>query len=119
MVKWVAAFVVAPAVAVAAPAAVAPSGLRGVVRRGPTQPVCQAGQPCSEPAQTTLVFTRLGHRFLARAAVNGAYRILLPPGIYSVATAPKIGFGVVRPAHVHVRRGHVDHLDFYADTGIR
>ncbi|MEN3342790.1 MAG: hypothetical protein V7644_2194, partial [Actinomycetota bacterium] len=37
------------------------SGLHGVVTRGPTQPVCQVGVPCSKPAVgAVLVFSRNG-----------------------------------------------------------
>src|SRR5438045_1194069 len=104
----------------AAPAgAVGTTGLQGFVRVGPTAPVCRIGEPCSKAGQTTLVFTRLGRRTLVRTTKDGSYRALLPAGIYSVATSPKIGLGLVTPAHVKVRLGHLDHIDFFADTGIR
>ena len=51
--------------------------------------------------------------------LGGTYRALLVPGIYEVTTKPKIGFGGLKPGRVKVRSGHVDHLDFFADTGIR
>jgi hypothetical protein len=106
--------------AAAGPAAgVTASGLHGVVRRGPTSPVCFVGQPCSAPVKTTLVFNRLGRRVLVRSGADGAYLALLAPGIYAVTTSPRIGFGVVKPARVEVRAGHLDRLDFLADTGIR
>src|SRR5580765_194422 len=95
------------------------SGLQGVVRRGPTTPVCAIGKPCSTPVKTTLIFTRLGRRFTVPTGTYGGYRALLAPGVYSVTTSPKIGFGNLTPARVKVRLGHVDHLDFTADTGIR
>ena len=37
----------------------------------------------------------------------------------AITTKPKIGFGGLKPGRVKVRSGHVDHLDFFADTGIR
>jgi hypothetical protein len=95
------------------------SGLQGVVRVGPTMPVCKVGEPCSRAVKTTLVFTRLGRQIRVPTATDGSYRAVLPAGIYSVTTSPKIGFGAIKPARVKVRLGHVDHLDFFADTGIR
>jgi hypothetical protein len=55
-----------------------------------------------------------------RSAANGAYRIALPPGYYTVRSVGKIGFSQTpRPAKVHVRTGHWDKLNFVFDTGIR
>jgi hypothetical protein len=51
---------------------------------------------------------------------NGRYRALLTPGIYRVSTLERIGIDRnIRPRNVKVRRGHVDRLDFFIDTGIR
>ncbi len=50
---------------------------------------------------------------------DGAYRILLPVATYTVSAAPS---GLKRspyPAHVRVRAGHLDRIDFSIDTGIR
>jgi hypothetical protein len=45
---------------------------------------------------------------------------VLSPGLYTVATLERIGIGRnITPHAVHVRRGHVDRLDFSIDTGIR
>jgi hypothetical protein len=95
-------------------------GLWGVVRKGPTTPVCRADVPCDAPAQVTLVFRR-GVTVVARGRSDpdGRYRISIPPGYYAVRTQPKIGFGAIRPLNVHVRAGHFDRLDFSIDTGIR
>jgi hypothetical protein len=104
-----------------AAAASPPSGLHGVVRKGPTAPVCRAGQSCDAPARVTLVFSRSGRAAVtARSDEQGRYRVLLAPGYYSVTTRERIGIGhAVRPHDVHVRAGHVDRLDFSIDTGIR
>jgi hypothetical protein len=110
---------VAAAVVVGPGAVALTSGLQGHVRIGPTAPVCRVGEPCSRAAKTTLVFTRLGSRILVHTGADGSYRAVLPAGIYSVTTSPKIGFGVIKPARVKVRLGHLDHIDFFADTGIR
>ena len=109
------------ALAAAAAGAASPNGLYGVVTKGPTQPVCRVGEPCTAPVQVTLVFSRPGHPALRRrSAANGAYRIALPPGYYTVRSVEKIGFSQTpRPAKVHVRTGHWDKLNFVFDTGIR
>ncbi len=111
------------ALAGATPAAVgAPSsGLYGLVMRGPTQPVCKVGTPCSAPAaRVTLVFLRSGAP-VSRVRTNaaGRYRIALAPGSYTVQAGPKgVGRGV-RPATVRVRAGTFARRDFFVDTGIR
>ncbi|HSS72154.1 MAG TPA: hypothetical protein VLK53_01185 [Gaiellaceae bacterium] len=103
--------------------AIAAGGLHGIVMKGPTQPVCRVGQPCSAPAQVTLVFRRTGPApriFRTRSTTAGAYRIALPAGYYAVTTAEKIGITPnIRPQRVHVRAGHQDALNFRIDTGIR
>ena len=74
-----------------------PSGLRGLVTRGPITPVCVAEQPCSEPApHVTLLFSRNGP-VVGRAVTNseGRYRVRLPAGLYSVR----------RPGDVTIGRG--------------
>jgi hypothetical protein len=96
------------------------SGLHGTVTMGPTMPVCRVGQSCSGPAQVTLLFRRADRIYRSRSAPNGAYRITLPPGYYTVTTLERIGITRnIRPRAVHVRRGYNDKLDFSIDTGIR
>lgn len=96
------------------------SGLQGVVYKGPVRPVCSVDEPCDAPARVTLVFTRYARSVRVRSAGNGRYRALLAPGIYRVSTVERIGIGRnIRPANVKVRRGHIDRLDFFIDTGIR
>src|SRR5438045_10289 len=53
-----------------ATAAILVSGLHGTVTKGPTAPVCRVGQPCSAPAQVTLLFRRLGHVSAACAGLS-------------------------------------------------
>jgi hypothetical protein len=96
------------------------SGLHGVVTKGPTTPVCRVGQPCSAPAQVTLLFHRGTRTYRTRSDVQGRYRILLSPGYYTVTTLERIGITRnVRPQKIHVRIAHVDALNFSIDTGIR
>ena len=98
------------------------TGLYGFVRRGPTQPVCIAGQPCDGPARNvTLVFWRNG-QVAGRTTTSrtGAYRIVLAPGIYAVRTvqAPTIGRGL-EPRTARIVSGRFRRVDFFVDTGIR
>jgi hypothetical protein len=111
------------ALALAAPAGstTTPSGLRGIVMRGPITPVCMVGVPCSEPAaNVVLVFSRAG-RVVARTTTrqNGGYRLTLKPGRYSVRTTiRRLGSGL-SPRVVVVPRNRVGRVDFDLDTGIR
>ena len=109
-----------PLLAMGATAA-APSGLRGVVMRGPITPVCREGVPCSAPARNTpLVFTRAGRSVKTRTDAIGRYRIALSPGLWSVhtAAAPRVGTGI-SPSTARVLAGRFRVADFEIDTGIR
>jgi hypothetical protein len=104
----------------AAPSASAPSGLQGTVKRSPATPVCRSDKPCSAPAYVWLVFTRAGAKAVrVHTTKAGAYRVLLRPGYYAVATALTGPGHTPKPKAAHVRIGHVDRLDFTIDTGIR
>jgi hypothetical protein len=102
---------------------IAVSGLHGTVTKGPTVPVCRAGQPCSAPAQVTLLFRRAvpaARVYRTRSTATGTYRIILPAGYYTVTTVERIGImRNIRPMRVHVRASHNDLLNFQIDTGIR
>src|SRR5581483_899984 len=92
--------------------------LHGVVSRGPTRPVCEIGQPCSEPTATTLVFSRAGAVVArVRSAGDGRYSVRLRPGTYDVrlAVQPRIGTGM-NPRTVTLRRVRAVHVDFMVDT---
>jgi len=94
--------------------------LQGVVMRGPTQPVCMVGKPCSAPAVgVTLVFSRAGHTAVRVKTVQGGrYSVRLAPGTYTVTTAPRMTIGTgIRPSNVRVRTAAI--VNFYIDTGIR
>lgn len=98
------------------------SGLHGVVVRGPTQPVCEVGKPCTAPAVgALLVFSHAGHvAARVRTGAGGRYSVRLAPGLYAVRVSPagKIGTGI-RPRQVRVARGVFGRVDFFIDTGIR
>ena len=113
--------VLAIALGLAAPAASSPgeSGLRGVVTRESTSPVCRVEEPCEAPAAgVALVFKRAGH-VVARTTTGpkGGYRIGLKPGSYVVTTARRrVGVGLT-PGTVVVPRGRFARVDFHLDTG--
>lgn len=115
------ALIVVSLAAVASASAASPrSGLYGTVRRGPITPVCRVGVACDAPARNViLTFSRTGLVRKTQANEQGAYRIGLPPGIYSVRTNAKTFGQTPRPARVRVRAGHSDKIVFTIDTGIR
>ena len=119
-VMFVALTVASAAVSAAAPRSLA-SGLRGVVMRGPTKPVCRETEPCEAPAAgVVLRFARSG-TVVARVRTNaaGAYRVLLRPGMYAVTTRQR-GAGVgLTPRAVRVPAGRIGRVDFHLDTGIQ
>jgi hypothetical protein len=96
------------------------SGLHGTVTRGPTQPVCRVGKPCSAPAVgATLSFVRAGHATTIHAGKGGRYALRLAPGLYIVRLIPQQKIGGLKPTQVRVRRGVDARVDFAIDTGIR
>jgi hypothetical protein len=123
--RFVAVLLVALAVASAAVSAAAPgslsSGLRGVVMRGPTKPVCSETEPCEEPAAGVVIrFARSG-KVVAQVRTNavGAYRVVLRPGAYT-ATTPRRGIGTgLTPRVVRVPAGRFARVVFHLDTGIQ
>lgn len=98
------------------------SGLRGVVMRGPTKPVCDETEPCEEPAAgVVLRFWRLD-AVVARVTTGsaGGYRVKLRPGRYAVTTpsSRRPGTGLT-PRFVRVPAGRVARVDFHLDTGLQ
>jgi hypothetical protein len=118
--RTLALIVVSLTLAVGASASSSSSGLHGTVRRAPITPVCRVGIPCDAPAPgVVLTFSRTGVVRKVRTDQTGAYRIALPPGVYSVTTSLRPFGRTPRPARVHVRAGHWDKIAFAIDTGIR
>lgn len=98
-----------------------PSGVRGVIYRGPVTPVCRVGTPCYGPAPgLVLVFARAGHVYRVRSGREGRFSIALRPGLYAVrvASAPKIGSGLT-PRTVRVPASGWVRVRLTLDTGIR
>jgi hypothetical protein len=105
-------------VAVVAVLAALLSGLYGVVTRGPTTPVCRAGVPCTAPyGHSTLVFSRLGVTRKVTTDTQGAYRVALPAGRWSLRVQDA-HFGW-RPSTVTVPSARYAKLNVFVDTGIR
>ena len=101
--------------------AVAASGLHGIVSRGPIQPVCRAGTPCTAPAVgAMLVFSRNGRvAARVRTLAGGRYTVRLAAGTYAVRLSPVPRIGGLTPRTVRVPGGASRRLDFTIDTGIR
>jgi hypothetical protein len=106
------------ALVLAGSAGAVPGGLRGRVDRGPVQPVCREGMPCTAPAiHVKLVFVRAGASHAVSTDAHGRYAIQLDPGTWAVRI-PSARFGY-RPRAALVVGGRVRVENFTVDTGIR
>lgn len=96
------------------------SGLRGVVMRGPTKPICRITEPCEEPAVGVVLQFRVGDRLVTsvRTGNEGRYKVRLRRGTYAVTRARR-GPGDLTPRTVRVPRGRMSRVDFHIDTGIQ
>lgn len=106
-------FAVAPSISNASTRA----GVHGTVSRGPTSPICQAGTPCTAPADgVRLTFVNGSAVHHVRTKAGGRYSIRLAPGRYAVQVdgAP---FGY-SPQTVTVRAGRMSTLNILVDSGI-
>ena len=96
------------------------SGLFGTVHRGPVMPVCRVGTPCSAPAAgVRLSFVRAGR--VVKSVVtsaSGGYRVVLPPGTYTIRAAVTSRIGRLSPSIVTVGTT-ITRRNLYIDTGIR
>jgi hypothetical protein len=98
------------------------TGLEGVVRRGPTQPVCRVGEPCDAPFSAQFAVEQ-GGRVVATFASDsvGHFLIYLAPGSYTVvpaASAPLMSPGL-QAREVVVGPSGLTHVELDFDTGIR
>jgi hypothetical protein len=99
------------------------SGVRGIVLRGPTKPVCEEGIACTAPVpHLAIVFSRSG-RDVARTVTtaNGRFAVALVPGVYAVRSARPVGFAGkgLLPRVVRVLPERWTIVRFSIDTGIR
>ena len=95
------------------------TGLEGTVTLGPTQPVCQEGEPCEAPLQAQFTLRRDG-RVVSRFASDssGHFPVYAAPGTYTVVPAQPVGIGVQTPEVIVQQRG-LTHINLSFDTGIR
>ena len=97
------------------------TGLEGMVRRGPIQPVCRVGEPCDAPFSAAFEVwqqQQLVTKF--RSDSTGHYRVLLAPGAYTIVADSGAPIWPARQAHdVTVGSVGLTHLDLDFDTGIR
>jgi hypothetical protein len=96
------------------------SGLRGVVMRGPTTPVCY-DDSCEAPAKgLVLQFRRNGQiKAQVKTSQTGSYRVRLRPGRYAVRAPALRPHQRLTPQLVRVPRGRVARVDLHLDTGLQ
>jgi hypothetical protein len=96
------------------------AGLRGVVMRGPTTPVCY-DDSCEAPAKgLVLEFRRNGQiKAQVKTGQSGSYRVKLRPGKYAVTTPALRPYQRLTPQVVRVPRGRIAHVDLHLDTGLQ
>ena len=100
------------------------SGVEGHVWVGPTCPVVQEGVDCPDaPLEADLEVRNASGRVVARSRsdVQGAYRIPLAPGEYTLLplSPGEAGLPFASPLALVVTVGKWEELDIYYDSGIR
>jgi hypothetical protein len=95
------------------------SGLRGVVMRGPTRPICDTS--CEAPARgLVLQFRRDGEiRAQVTTSRTGSYVVRLRPGRYAVTTPKLRPREQLTPRLVRAPRGRIGRVDLHLDTGLQ
>jgi hypothetical protein len=97
-------------------------GIAGTAVIDPAFPVCAVTRPCVAPdPYDTIVFWRAGSRAArTTTTANGAFRVALAPGRYTVTLPRRTGAGVtVVPTQLRVARGKMLHIVIHVDVGIR
>jgi hypothetical protein len=97
------------------------SGLRGVVMRGLTTPVCRDDEPCEAPAGDLVLQFRRDGRIEAQVTTTqtGTYLVRLRPGEYVVTTPASPPGRQLTPRVVRVPRGGVGRVDLHLDSGLQ
>jgi len=95
------------------------TGLEGIARRGPIQPVCREDEACDAPLQAGFALQQDG-RVVVRFASDstGHFLVYAVSGTYIVVPDEPIGLGPQTP-EVVVQAEGLTHLDLTFDTGIR
>jgi hypothetical protein len=93
----------------------------GRVTAGPTCPVERIDQPCPPSAVVADVRARAGSRVVGstRSAADGAYRLDLPDGAYTLEAVTKNQFPRRAARTVTVTAVHTVNGDISCDTGMR
>lgn len=96
------------------------SGVQGTAVYGPTCPVQRVGGPsCERPYSGVIVFKQGGKQVATvRSAQNGAFRVSLSPGTYTVGSNGT-GFPFVKPLDVVVQPHDYTTITVMFDSGIR
>jgi hypothetical protein len=96
------------------------SGLRGVVMRGPTSPICH-DDSCETPAKGLVLQFRRDGRIKAqvRTSETGRYLVRLRPGRYAVTSPALRPWQRLTPQLVRVPRGRLGRVDLHLDTGVQ
>jgi hypothetical protein len=105
-----------------ASAAAAVTGLQGTVSAGPTCPVERVDSPCPPRPLSAEVDARDPAGRLAvmsRSGSDGRYRLLLPPGQYTLTVASSGSFPRCPTPTATVVAGRLATFDISCDTGIR
>ena len=99
------------------------SGIEGRVTIGPQCPVEQAGSPCPDAPYAAIVTVTADGETVqeGRSDADGAFRMTLAPGRYTVVARPIGGDGIAigTPADVRVEAGSYTRIDLSVDSGIR
>lgn len=100
------------------------SGVEGRVWVGPTCPVVQEGVECPDaPLEADLEVVDDAGRIVARARsdAEGAFRMALAPGAYTLVplSPSEAGMPFAAPLPFEVQAGRWTELDVFYDSGIR
>jgi hypothetical protein len=100
-----------------------PTGLTGVVMRGPVTPVCRVDVLCDAPFSAGFSVQRAGSRVAAfRSDAAGQFTVFLDPGSYTVvpdADAPVLSPSSQRKSVTVAESGTLTVVQLTFDTGIR
>jgi hypothetical protein len=98
------------------------SGIEGVVTIGPTCPVQRIDSPCPDrPYEATILVLDNARRQIAeaRSGLDGRFRVLVPPGAYTLSP-PQTGTPPYAPEQtVTVTAGHLTTVQIVFDSGVR
>ncbi|MFN2609439.1 MAG: hypothetical protein ABR507_00965 [Actinomycetota bacterium] len=121
--RWLAAVIAVTCLACSRTVIVTDSGVQGKVVSGPTCPVERLDSPCpNQPESALIKATRTGSDSAAgvtRTDGNGAFKMTLAPGSYTVTAQAPGAFGGCKPQDVTVSAKTFAHVVITCDTGIR